>query len=411
MIFTGFSPNLTGRDTLIALSWLLFPWKWRSLSRGDNPRKAEDELKKYFGFKSAYTFDSGRTALYFALKALGIKEGDEVIVQAYTCVVVVNAIRWTGAQPVYVDIADDFNMDARELEKKITDKVKAVIVQHTYGLPADLELIMRLAKKHGLKIIEDCAHSFGAKHDGKLTGTFGDIGMFSFGSDKILSCIRGGALITNNDNLGEALKDCQAGLKPMPGKIIIQHLLHYPVFYIGKALYGIIIGKAILALAKKLNVINKIITPEEKAGKKDQAFGRALPNALSAILLNQLKEVDKINEKRKKIAGYYSLKLAIVSGKPARGTDECIFLRYPILLDNPKELMRAAKNKNILLGDWYNSVIAPRDSVLAETGYIKGSCPRAERMAERIVNLPTGRGVDKSQADKIAKLVNSFLEK
>ncbi|MFA6106474.1 MAG: aminotransferase class I/II-fold pyridoxal phosphate-dependent enzyme [Patescibacteria group bacterium] len=412
MIFTGFSPNLTGRDALKALGWLFLPWNWKKLAKGGNVEKAERELEKYFGVKNALAFDSGRTALYFALKALDVKQGDEVLVQAFTCVVVANAIRWTRAKPVYVDARDDFNMDPEDLQKKISPKAKVIIIQHTFGLPADMEKIMALADKYGLRVVEDCAHSFGARHGGRLTGTIGDIGMFSFGSDKILSCGRGGALITDNAELYQKLKQYQSGLEPLTGKDITRHLLHFPVFYIGKPLYGLFIGKAVLWLAKKMYFVNRIITQKEKTGEKDELFGRLLPNALAGILLGQLKDVDSMNKQRRKTAALYDTEISEKIERPlvkAANKDECVYLRYPILTDRPKELMKDAKRHKIILGDWYDSVIAPRDLRMDKTGYEKGSCPRAELLSERIVNLPTDRNVNEKKARRVAEVVNRWV--
>src|SRR3989338_776448 len=197
-LFTGFAPHITARDTFIALSFLLFPWKWFRMRRGDAPKKVEAWLQKYFDCGKVFTFDSGRSALYFALKACRVGEDDEVIVQAYTCLVVVNAIRWTGAEPVFVDIRTDYTMNPEDARKKITEKTKVLIIQHTFGTPADLESLVQLGKEKNVKIIEDCAHSLGVRHNGQLTGTFGDIGVVSFGSDKVISCVRGGGVITQD---------------------------------------------------------------------------------------------------------------------------------------------------------------------------------------------------------------------
>ncbi|MBU2233847.1 aminotransferase class I/II-fold pyridoxal phosphate-dependent enzyme, partial [Patescibacteria group bacterium] len=254
-IFTSFSPNLTGRDTLIALKYLCLPWRWLSWQNGKYPAIVEKKLQKFFDVKFCNVFDSGRSALHFALKVLGAGDRVEVLVQAYTCVVVANAINWTGAKPIFVDIGEDFNIDPVDLVKKITAKTKILIIQHTFGLPAKLDEILAIAKQHNLKIIEDCAHSLGARYHGKLTGTFGNIGMLSFGSDKIISCVRGGALITNDNEISKKIKELNNKL-PEPTLLkIIQHLLHYPAFYLSKPVYHLFIGKIILKLAKKLNII------------------------------------------------------------------------------------------------------------------------------------------------------------
>ena len=257
-IFTGFAPNLTARDAVISLGYLFLPWRWPSVIKGEFPALAEKKLQEYFNIKHACVFDSGRSALYYALKALGAGEGDEVITQAYTCVVVINAIKFTGAKPIFIDISNDFNMDPAELENKITPKTKILIIQHTFGLPAKINEIITIAKRHNLKIIEDCAHSLGARYGGKLAGTFGHIGMLSFGSDKIISCARGGALISADDKIGYKIKTLSAQLPPPKLLKILQHLMHFPIFYIAKPVYHLFIGKFILILAKKLNKLERI---------------------------------------------------------------------------------------------------------------------------------------------------------
>lgn len=402
-IFTGFAPNLTKRDVFVALKFIFFLWNWRRIREGNNPEKAENKLKEYFGTKYSLCFDSGRSALNFALQALGIKEGDEVLVQAFTCVVVANAIKWTGAKPVYIDIGEDFNMDPDDLERKITPKSKVLIIQHTFGKPAQIEKLLEIAKKNNLKIIEDCAHSFGIHYENKLVGTFGDIGMLSFGSDKSLSCVRGGALITNNFEAGEKLKKIQSSLKNPRIIKTIQHLMHFPFFYLGKRYYGSKIGKIILAFGKRFGVINKIIYKKEKQGEKVSFYPSLLANSLAEILLNQLGEIDKMNMRRIEISKFYNENLT--SGKR---DDNISYLRYPILVKNPEKLLKIAKKKNIILGDWYNSVIAPKDINLETTGYKIGMYPKAEKAARHIVNLPTDRNINPEDAKKIVDLVNEY---
>ena len=167
----------------IAASFLFLPWKWFQWKKGTHEKRAMELLEGYFGENiQAITYDSGRSALYHALLALDVGEGDEVLVQAFTCMVVINAICWTGARPVYVDIEKDtLNMDPVKADHACSDKTKVIILQHTFGLPANIDALLDVAKKHNLKTIEDCAHSLGARYKGKLTGTYADIGMLSFG--------------------------------------------------------------------------------------------------------------------------------------------------------------------------------------------------------------------------------------
>lgn len=411
-IFTGFSPNLTGRDTSKALGYLFLPWRWPGLINGGYVESAEKKLSRYFNIKYAYAFDSGRSALYYALKALGAGSGDEILVQAYTCVVVANAIKFTGAKPIFVDIGDDFNIDPAGLENKITPKTKILIIQHTFGLPARLQEILAIAKRRNLKVIEDCAHSLGARYQSKLTGTFGDIGMLSFGSDKIISCVRGGALITDNQEIGLKIKELKNQL-PEPSLIkTIQHLMHYPIFYPAKPLYSLFIGKIILILAKKLNVINKIIYKQEKTGEQVKFYPAKLANALANILCYQIDEIDQLNSHRQTISEIYSQEISNQKiNLPWKNSQidfkNCACLRYPILLKNPNQLLNYAKKQGVILGDWYNAPIAPADIDSKKTGYLN-DCPKAELLAGQSVNLPTDRQISPRDAQKIVKIINSF---
>lgn len=415
-IFTGFAPNLTARDAVISLSYLFLPWRWPFIIKGKFSALAEKKLQEYFNIKHAYVFDSGRSALYYALKALGAGEGDEVIVQAYTCVVVINAIKFTGAKPIFIDIRDDFNLDPAELENKITEKTKILIIQHTFGLPAQLNRLMEIAKKNNLKVIEDCAHSLGARYDGKLTGTFGHIGMLSFGSDKIISCARGGALITADDEIGNKIKALSAQLPPPKLLKILQHLMHFPIFYLTKPVYHLFIGKFILILAKKLNILNKIIYQQEKMGERVNFFPSSLASSLANILCRQINEIDMLNLHRRNISKIYQQKinnqhitLPWRDNEINLETSAC--LRYPLLTKNPNKLLAYARKYGIILGDWYNQIIAPKDIAMDKTGYLLNQCPKAEKLAAQSINLPTDRQITDKQADKIIKIINSYADR
>ncbi|EKE18979.1 MAG: DegT/DnrJ/eryc1/StrS aminotransferase [uncultured bacterium] len=412
-IFTGFAPNLTGRDTRLALSYLLFPWKWSKINSGENVEAVERSLEKYFDVKKACVFDSGRSALLYALKSLDVSNENEVLVQGYTCMVVVNSIVQSGAKPIYVDVENDLNMSAQDLEKKITPKSKVLIIQHTFGMPADVEKLMAIAKKHNLLVIEDCAHSFGAKLNGKLLGTFADIGMLSFGADKIVSSVRGGALITNDLVLGEKIEEFQNQLQRPNLLKTVQHLMHHPVFFVGKKLYHIYIGKILLFVSQKLGIINKIIYDKEKRGEQTEFYPSKFANSLADILLNQISEVDVINNHRKQISNYYDLninnkKIGFTWDEKTKNGYDCIYLRYPILMDNSTEIFSFAKKRALILGNWYDRVIVPGDIDFEKTKYVIGSCPNAEQLAKRAVNLPTDRHISMVDAKRIVEIVNSF---
>lgn len=395
-IFTGFAPNLVKTDLKTALSFVLLPWLWSKWQRGGYAEKIEEKLKKFLGAKDAICFDSGRTALYFALKALGIKENDEVLVQSYTCVVVINAIKWLGGNPIFIDVTNDFNMDPADLTKKITDKAKVLIIQHTFGKPAPIDKLMGIAHEHKLFVIEDCAHSLGGRLQGCLLGTFGDIGMLSFGSDKVLSCVRGGALISNDDELISKIRIYQKQLPESQKLKIFQHLMHCILFAVCKPIYHLGVGKCLLAIAKKINLINKIIYQEEKMGLPVIFYPAKFPDALAKMLFLKFDSLQNTIAHQKKIADLYDKKIKNPKITKPEWSEENIWLRYTILTDNPREMHNKAKKQGIILGDWYDTPIAP------------GQCPNDEKLAQQSVNLPTDINISDRQAERIIKFINAF---
>lgn len=166
---------------------------------GPNVKKLESDFAQYLGCVNTIGVASGTDALLLALKALNIGVGDEVITVAFTFVATTEAIGMVGATPVFVDInPDTFNIDANLIESKITPKTKAIIPVHLYGQPCDMDLIMSIAKKHDLYVVEDCAQAFGAEYKGKKVGTFGEFGCFSFFPSKNLGCMGDGGLVSTN---------------------------------------------------------------------------------------------------------------------------------------------------------------------------------------------------------------------
>lgn len=175
---------------------------------GPNVQAFEREAADYLGVKHAIGVGSGTDALHLALLALGIKAGDEVITTPFTFVATAEAIKYVGATPVFVDIDPrTFNIDLNQVEKAITDKTRAVIPVHLFGQPVNMPALIALCDAHGLKIVEDCAQSFGASINGQQTGSFGDLGAFSFFPSKNLGCYGdGGMVTTNSDELAATVK-------------------------------------------------------------------------------------------------------------------------------------------------------------------------------------------------------------
>lgn len=176
--------------------------KTRWLSLGPKLGEFEKKFADYVGTKYAVAVNSGTSALHLAVKALGIGPGDEVIVTPFSFVASANCVLFEGATPVFVDIEPEtFNIDPKKIEEKITPRTKAIIPVDVFGRPSDKEAIMRIAKKHKLKIIEDSAEALGAEYKGKKVGTFGDCAIFAFYPNKQMTTGEGGVLVTNNKEI------------------------------------------------------------------------------------------------------------------------------------------------------------------------------------------------------------------
>lgn len=175
---------------------------------GEEVTKFEEEFANYVGVQYGIGVASGTDAIFLSLSACNFGPGDEVITVSHTAVATVAAIDHTGATPVFVDIsADTYNIDPEKIQKAITPRTKAIIVVHLYGLPADMDRILAIAKKSGLFVIEDCAQAHGAQYQGRRVGSFGDLGCFSFYPTKNLGALGdGGMVVTKSPELAERVR-------------------------------------------------------------------------------------------------------------------------------------------------------------------------------------------------------------
>ncbi len=427
-VFVSISPNAQLDDVWLAFKLLFSPWRW---VYGDAVKKFTEEFKKYLGIKYAFAFDSGRTSLYAILQSCNLGEGDEVLVQAFTCTAAVNPILWVGAKPVYVDIEEGtYNMSPTDLLRKISSKSKAVIIQHTFGLAANLDEILTIAKKNNLLVIEDVAHALGAEWRGQRLGTFGDAAIFSFGRFKIISAVFAGAATTNNPQIARKLekfhKECS-----YPSRFWIFQQLFHPVYLAKtKPLYNIwSLGKAMVVLAKKLKLLSLTVYPEEKSGGHPGFGPSRMPNALAILGLNQLKKIDKYNAHRRKLAEIYERELAplkAVSFLPvyphtkrglapsAQKTDYPrygvgVYLYFPVKFETQEiapKIINLGKKEGIYLENWpARKVIGPQGTNLEKLRYQIGSCPVAEETALKTIVLPTNPNTREKDARRVVKLI------
>jgi dTDP-4-amino-4,6-dideoxygalactose transaminase len=423
MLFTNLAPNTQFLDAIKAVFLILTPWRFK---KGGASLKVEKMFSEMLPGHTAFTFESGRTSLHAILTAMDIRNGDEVLLQAYTCVAVPEPILWVGATPVFVDCDETLTMSIPDLEKKITPKTKAIIIQHTLGMPANLDLIMQIAKSKELMVIEDCAHALGARYNNQIVGTFGDASFFSFGRDKVVSSVFGGVAVTKNKILADAISKIQSEYPTPSYGWIFQQLLHPPIMWLGKKTYRFG-GILLIGIAKTFGITSKAVQSQEKQGIRPTFALKRMPNALALLALRQLKKLECFNSHRQSLAKLYqellsplqiSSQLSSLTSRDLpinRLTDQpinqSIHLRYTIWTDKREEIYTACKKEGILLGDWYDTVIAPRGVNYEKINYHQGSCPNAERIAKGTLNLPTDIHTSASDVKKIVKIIESVLKK
>lgn len=189
-----------GTEEMIAVQQVL---ESRWLTMGAVTQDFESEFKVYSGAKYALAVTNCTAALHLACLAVGVKPGDEVIVPSLTFVATANAVRYVGAVPVFADIVgvNDLTISLESIQKKMTDRTKALIVMHYGGVPCDMTAIMNFAREHQLKVIEDAAHAVGSRLDGRMMGTWGDVGCYSFFSNKNMTTGEGGMVVTDDEEI------------------------------------------------------------------------------------------------------------------------------------------------------------------------------------------------------------------
>jgi dTDP-4-amino-4,6-dideoxygalactose transaminase len=421
-----FAPHVNGTYVLRTLALLLQPWKWKE-------GHAREELRAMLNqrFQAETTlFATGREGLVALFRSIGAHPGDEVIVQAYTCLVVPNAICAAGLVPVYADIErDTLNMDPASAERKITPRTCAILCQHTFGIPADTHRLHALCDRYRLLLIEDCAHVMPNNKNDSATslpregerpsegewdpptiGKDGDAILFSFGRDKAISGITGGAILSRLPALSVKLRG-EEGRAASLSLIRIKRLLCYPlVYFIARPLYGIGLGKPLLALARAIGALVPILTKEEKRGHMDSRLHR-LPNACAALALAELKKLKEINDHRRRLTAFYLAEFANCKSQILKSVHSALPLqKFPLFVHGAEEIRQKLKERNIHLHDgWTTCVICPPGSPLEEVNYKPGSDPQAEAAAEMILSLPLHPTMTEKQAEKLVRQLEQLL--
>lgn len=329
---------------------------------GQEVKKFEEEFAQYLGTKHCVGVASGLDALWIAFRLLGIGEGDEVIVQANTYIASVMGVTINGATPIFVEPNEYYNIDVDEIEKKISDKTKAILVVHLYGQAANMKKVMDLAQKYGLKVVEDCAQSHGARYDGKLTGTFGDISCFSFYPSKNLGAFGdAGAIVTDDDELAEKAR-------------IFRN-------------YG-----------SEKRYYNKVVGANSR-----------LDEMQAGLLRVKLRHIDELQSEREKICATYMSKISnkyVVLPKIDENATHC-WHQFVIYTKRRDELQKYLSDKCV--GTIIHYPIPPHLSeAYSYLNVKKGELPITEDYASCVLSLPLYNGMKMEELNYVIDVINEF---
>lgn len=338
---------------------------------GEDVRLFENEFARFCKVKYAVGVSSGTAALFLALKSLGIKEGDEVIVPDFTYIATALAVSYTGAKPLFVDINEHtYNIDSNKIRGAITRNTRAIIPVHLYGQPADMGAIMGIARDYNLRVVEDAAQAHGARikmqgGDWKRCGEIGDIGCFSFYPSK------------NMGALGDA------------GMVVTDNEGYY----------------------KKLLMLRDY----GRISKYEHAmvgYNSRLDTIQAAVLRLKLKKIDKWNFMRQEAARFYDRGLSdtpgVVSPHISQGLNH-IYHVYAIRIKKREEFLRKCKENGISVIVHY-PIPLHLQKAYAGLGYKAGDFPVAEAVAKEIVSLPIYPHIKKSQIKRVVSLIKEHIK-
>ena len=322
----------------------------------------EEEFADYLGAKYCVGLASGLDALWIAFRVLGIGKGDEVIVQGNTYIASVMGITINGATPVFVEPDEYNNIDASKIEERISERTKAILVVHLYGQASNMEPIVKLAQKYDLKLVEDCAQSHGAKYNGKMTGTFGDIGCFSFYPSKNLGAFGdAGAIVTNDAELDEKVR-------------VFRN-------------YG-----------SEKRYHNKVVGANSR-----------LDELQAGLLRVRLAHMQELEDEKRMICEKYlnEIKNPIIELPKIRDGATHIWHQFVIHCSKRDELIDFLEKKNI--GTIVHYPIPPHLSeAYGYLGLQKGSLPITEKYANEVLSIPLYNGLLYEEQKYVIDCINSF---
>lgn len=353
----------------------------------------EEKFANYIGVKYAIAVNSGTDALVIALKALGVKEGDEVITTPFTFFATAETIAMVGAIPVFVDVDETtYNIDVNKIEEKITDKTKAILPVHIFGQPVDMNAIKAIADRHNLFVIEDACQAVGASMDGKMIGSIGNAGCFSFFPTKNLGAFGDGGIITTNDEklatICRAFREhggAQNGAKAR--------------FYLDGIEDELAGNAAVDGLYNPYKYYNYLI-----------AYNSRLDAIQARVLDIKLDYLDDFNRRRTEIAEYYNREFAdcqeIVTPKAADNM-KVVWHQYAFRCSKKDEMGNFLASKGVGSAAFY-PVPLHLQKAFAYLGYKEGDLPTAEKITKETVCLPIFPELTQKELEYVVASVKAF---
>jgi dTDP-4-amino-4,6-dideoxygalactose transaminase len=341
----------------------------------------------------AFAFWKGRVAMYAILRALGVGEGDEVVLPGYTCVMDVNPIKYLGARPVYVDIDPvTYNLDTRLLSAKITSRTKVIVAQHTYGYPCEMDALLEIARGCGATVVEDCCLALGSRYKGRLCGTMGRAAYWSFQWNKPITAGLGGMATTSDPELASRIEDlCRRELRPPPVKaatmLAAQRLVHRLLVYPRTTALA---ASLFRWLTRKGAVVGSS-TASEFSPRMAEGFFRGMSAGQARAGLRRLRGVEKNLTHRRQMRKTYEELLA-GAGWTLPAIPACmdpVLVRFPLRVADKARAVAEAPGRRIELGTWFECPLHPIETPMRLYDYEEGMCPVAEKACRDVVNLPT----------------------
>lgn len=361
-----------------------------------------------YGLPTLLTFHKGRVALYAALKALGIGPGDEVIIPGYTCVVVPNAVSFLGAKPVYADIdPSTYNLRPDAVLGSVTTRTRALVIQHTYGIPADVESLCRIAHGLRLPVVEDCAHTMRSKWKACPVGSFGDAAVFSSQWSKPITTGMGGWVRANNLALQQRIVDVRAQFEDCGWGHDVSLATQYFLFRMTRSFRTYWATQRLYHALGAIGIGAAATHAAETRGLRPPHYERRMSPWQERKLREELRRSEALDDHRQRIAALYDRLLRERGIQPFTPTPEmdCVLVRYPVRVPDKPGLLGAAQKRRLEIGDWFISPIHPKQDDWVECGYLPGSCPNAEDAARHVINLPTHDHINPSEAERIVEFI------